>query len=233
MHLDSVPLWAIFMGTMAVVMLAIGAGFLVGRRNRSPGEGKGDSAGVLVASAMGLLAFMLGFTFNSAAVRYDARKNLVVQEVNAIGTTWLRAGLLPEPYRSDIRGLLKEYVDLRSDAVPAQWKELEQAMRRSDALQDQLWARAAEIGRSETGSIAVGLFVQSLNEMIDLHLERVKVGVRDRIPAAIWVALYVLAMLAMGMAGVQLGMSGKNFALIELALALSFSVKITSRLFPI
>ena len=116
MSFDDVPLWGIFLATIVLVMFAIGAGFLVGRRRRPREDGKSDSSGVIVGAAMGLLAFMLGFTFNAAAVRYDARKNLVMEEVNAIGTTWLRAGLLPEPYRADIRGLLREYVNLRARA---------------------------------------------------------------------------------------------------------------------
>lgn len=85
----------------------------------------------MVGATMGLLAFMLAFTFNGAAGRHSARKALVIQEANAIYATWLRAGFMPEPSRVDIRGLLRDYVDVRVKAAAGQ-VELAEAVRRSD-----------------------------------------------------------------------------------------------------
>jgi hypothetical protein len=224
MFFDDLPLWGIFLITVALSLLAIEAGFIGERRRLRQAGQKPRVPGAMVGATTGLLAFMLAFTFSSAADRHDVRKALVMEEANAIGTVWLRAGLLPEPYRADVRGLLREYVDLRARAAQADNVEVEQALRQSDALQATLWAKAAEIGQKNPGLITVGLFIQSLDEMIDLHLKRVTVGMRDRIPATIWVVLYVLACLAMGMMGSQAGVSESRHFFMELALALSFSV---------
>src|SRR6188474_1951504 len=71
--------------------------------------------GSVVGAAFGLLAFMLAITFQIAANRYDARKELLLQDVTNIRTAYLRAGLVPEPYRSNTKKFLVEYVDLRVD----------------------------------------------------------------------------------------------------------------------
>ena len=80
------------------------------------------SVGSVVGAAFGLLAFMLAFTFQIAAGRYEARKELLLDEVTNIRTTWLRAGVIPEPFRSDTRKLLVEYVDLRVDLARRSFK---------------------------------------------------------------------------------------------------------------
>ena len=71
----------------------------------------------MVAATLALLAFILAFTFGLAGSWFDVRRRLVIDEANAIGTTYLRAGMLPEPHRSDVRDLLREYVDVRLEAI--------------------------------------------------------------------------------------------------------------------
>ena len=113
MSLDAIPLSVILLATMALVLLALQIGVGLGRRRLARGAGKLEVSGAMVGAALGLMAFMLAFTFNAAAGRHDARKKLVIEEVNAIETTWLRAGFLPEPARTTMRGLLKQYVGVR------------------------------------------------------------------------------------------------------------------------
>ena len=96
------------------------------------------SVGSVVGAAFGLLAFMLAFTFQIAASRYNERKELLLEEVTNIRTTWLRAGVVPEPFRSDTRKLLVEYVDLRIDLANDPSK-LSSAMTRSQQILDKFW----------------------------------------------------------------------------------------------
>jgi hypothetical protein len=117
MRLDSFPLWEIFLVTMGLITLFVEAGFRLGRRRRLPASEKSESSATMVGAMMALLGFLLVFTFGAASSRYDIRKDLVIQEVNAIGTTYLRAGILPEPYGTQIRGLLRDYVDSRVKLV--------------------------------------------------------------------------------------------------------------------
>ena len=67
----------------------------------------------IVGATLALLGFMLAFTFGFTASRFDSRKQLLLDEVNSIGTTFLRAGFLPEPHCTEVRGLIRKYVDLR------------------------------------------------------------------------------------------------------------------------
>src|SRR5271165_4059660 len=101
--LDVLPIWGVFLATVAVVLLAVEGGFRLGqyRRRRSEQEDR-PPVGEMVAATLALLAFMLAFTFGLAASRFDVRRGLVIDEANAIGTTYLRAGLLPEPYRGEV-----------------------------------------------------------------------------------------------------------------------------------
>jgi len=219
MTVDGLPIWAILLATIGLVLLFLEIGVRLGRRRKG---GKVEVSGAMVGATMGLLAFMLAFTFNGAAGRHSARKALVIQEANAIRTTWLRAGFLAEPIRDDIRGLLRDYVDVRVQAAAGE-VELPEALRRSEAQQDQMWALTLEAGRQDQGSIPAGLLTSSLNEVINLHLERVTVGARNRVPPTIWAALYLLLAVSMLMMGIQVGLSAARNLSIELALAVAFS----------
>jgi hypothetical protein len=141
--LDLLPIWGVFLATVVVVLLAVEGGFRLGqyRRRRSEQEDR-LPVGEMVAATLALLAFMLAFTFGLAASRFDVRRGLVIDEANAIGTTYLRAGLLPEPHWSDVRSLPREYVDVRLEAV--QPGKLNQSIGRSEELHTRLWALKRE-----------------------------------------------------------------------------------------
>ena len=115
--LDVLPLWGLFLTIVALVLAAIEGGYRFGRyRNRYAGHEKEAPVGAMVGATLGLLAFMLAFTFGMAASRFDTRKLLVLDEANAIGTTYLRTAMLPER-RDEIRDLLRSYADARLEAV--------------------------------------------------------------------------------------------------------------------
>jgi len=158
-----------------------------------------------------------------AAERFDTRKQLLLDEANAIGTTYLRAGMLPDR-RDAIRALLRDYVDVRLKAV--QSGNVTEGIRRSESLQDQLWAQAVAIGEDNPTSIVVGLFVESLNEVIDLHAKRVTASLRNRIPGVIWAVLFVLAALSLSAMGYHAGLAGTSRSVAELVVAFAFSAVI-------
>ncbi len=223
MPLDGMPVWVSLLATVAVVLVALEVGVRLGKRRLLRGAGKSEVSGAMVAATMGLLAFMLAFTFNGAAGRHDVRKSLVIDEANAIDKAWLRAGFLADPYRSAARGTLRHYVDVRVRAI-AGTLDTREAVRHSETLLDSLWAVAEEAGSRDAGSITTGLFIQAVNEVIDLHLKRVTFGLRYRVPAPIWAALYLLMCAGMVMMGSLVGLSGTRHRTMELALALAFAV---------
>jgi hypothetical protein len=144
---------------------------------------------------------------------------LILNEANAIGTTYLRAALLPEPHRTEIRNILREYTDVRLET--GQPEKIERAVRRSEEMHKRLWSQAVEVGQKKPDPIAA-LFIGSLNEVIDLHAKRVTAG-RSRIPGIIWVVLYLVMILSMETVGYYSGLNGTRRSLAELALILAFS----------
>jgi hypothetical protein len=208
---DYLSLWGIFAATMALALLAVVAGYFLGSRLRTE-EAKKAPVGELVGAMLTLASLLLAFTFGWAQSHFDTRRDLLLDEANAIGTTWLRARLVPEPHRSEVRKLLHEYLEVRLQAAQSgklqQLPELQQAIGRSEHLHDRLWAEAGRIGEIDPQSEMAALFVASLNQVIDLHAKRVQFGLRTRIAGNIWGALYLITLLSLGLMGYHAGLGG-------------------------
>jgi hypothetical protein len=222
--IDALPLWALFIVILLVVLLSVEFGYRLGKYRRSRHEQEKEAPlGTMVGATLGLLAFILAFTFGLAAARFDARRQALLDEANAIGTTYLRAGMLPER-GEQIRGLLRDYVGIRLEAM--QSDNIAEAIRRSEDIQQKVWTEAETVGQKNPNSIVVGLFVQSLNQMIDLHAVRMQAGLRSRIPGAIWLGLFAVAASSLATMGYHAGLSGTRTSLATLAVAITFSVVI-------
>ena len=219
--IDLLPLWAILPITIAMCLLAVEFGYRYAahRQRQSEGEKESPVSG-MVGATLGLLAFMLAFTFGLAGSRFEDRRQVVLSEANAVGTTYLRAAMLPEPMRTETQDLLREYVDVRLEAV--QSGKVEQALVKSEELHNQLWVQAVAATEKDRTPIT-GLFVSSLNEVIDLHAKRVMAGLRSRVPGVIWIVLYVLAILAMVMMGYHSGLVHSRRSIAVIALVIGFS----------
>jgi len=205
--LDHVPILGVVAGTFLLVLLAVELGFRLGRRrfNRPEHETEGP-VGAMVGATLGLLALLMAFTFSLAASRFDARRMVLLDESNAIGTAYLRADLIPEPHRTAVRDLLREYVDMRLEA--ARSLDASRTLTRSAELHTLIWEHVAAVGRDNPGSITAGLFVQSINDVIDLHAKRAMLALRNRIPSSIWYVLYGIAIMSLGTMGYHAGLAG-------------------------
>lgn len=222
--IDALPLWALFIFILLVVLVSVEFGYRLGKYRRSRHEQEKEAPlGTMVGATLGLLAFILAFTFGLAAARFDTRRQLLLDEANAIGTTYLRAGMLPER-GEEIRGLLRDYVSARLEAV--QPGKLAEGMRRSENIQQQVWTEAETVAEKSPNSIVVGLFVQSLNQMIDLHASRMQAGLRSRIPGAIWLGLFAVAAFSLSAMGYFEGLTGTRRSLAVIAVAVAFSIVI-------
>jgi hypothetical protein len=221
--LDLLPLWVLLIGIMLIALLSVEAGYRIGRARGRREHEMETPVGEMVTATLGLLAFILAFTFGLAASRFDAKRQLLVDEANAIGTTYLRAAMLPE--RGDeIQALLREYADVRIDAITPD--KLAEGIRRSEGLQNRLWAHAVPVAVKNPDSVIVGLFVQSLNDVIDLHTKRLTAAVRNRIPLAIWVALYGISVFSFAAMGYHSGLIGTSRSLVIVVVTFTFSVVI-------
>jgi hypothetical protein len=86
------------------------------------------------------------------------------------------------------------------------------------------WQEAAALAAEDKITAMHSLLIQSLNNIYDIHQERLYAGVRNRIPPTIWIALYVVLALSMTGMGFNSGIEGSRSPLPSAALALSFSM---------
>lgn len=220
------PLWLFLPVTVALVLLSVTTGHWLGARIRGREADETERpAGIIVGSNFALLAFILAFTFNMAASRFDARKVLLMEEVSAIGTTILRADFLPDPERRKAQELLTEYVDIRAEDV-MHVDRLSHAIARSEELHDLLWSQVTDLVNQNHDSAMLRLYVQSLNDVIDLHTERVTVGMKYQIPGIVWLTLYFMTILATAAMGFQFGLAEGRSRTMAIVLTLSFSAVI-------
>ena len=223
--LDALPIWSVYLITVLGALLLAEAGYQLGKRQRERAEqGKEGNVGALVGSTLALLAFLLVFLTGIASGRFDNRRELVIQEANAVGTTYLRAGYLAEPHRTEIRQLLSEYVDVRLEAAVDDAK-LPAARVRSEEIHTELWAHAETLARDNPNDVFKAIFVESLNDVIDIHTERI-VAVTNRVPVNICLAIYFVAGLTMAIVGYQNGLTGERNLIALVALILVFSAVI-------
>jgi hypothetical protein len=223
----SAPLWLIFAATVAIIVLSIYSGLFISGLRRKKITAEDDMpVDTIVGASLALLGFMLAFTFGFTATRFDAKKQLLLDEANSIGTTYLRAGFLPEPHCTEVRSLIRKYVDLR--IILAKHPEnIKSILEQSVSLQDEMWKHAEEVTKSDLKNPdIVSLFMVSLNETIDLQTKRVTVALVHRIPDIIWYATLSLLIISMFEVGYLFMKSKKTNWIIILALSLSFSVVI-------
>jgi hypothetical protein len=204
LHFDEFGLLSIFLVSVAISLAAIETGHRLGAR---AGGGDGDNVATLESAMLGLLGLLIAFTFAMALSRFEARREAVLNEANAIGTTALRARLLPSPQNAETLRLLQDYVQVRLDItrrVPSA-AELEAAIARSNALQEALWRQAMAVAAKDPGLVPTGLFIQTLNEMIDNQGKRLA-AFRNRVPDIVLAALYGVAAVAAAFAGYVSGL---------------------------
>jgi hypothetical protein len=198
--LDMLPIWSIYILTVIILFLSAEAGFNLGRyvQKRWPDQAEA-SVGTVVGAALALLGFLLAFVTSIAIQNFNDRRQLVVSEANAIGTTYLRAGYLPESYGVGSRELLREYVNLRIKTLDP--TATESAIARSEQIHDELWLIAEEVAKENPGP-TIALYLSALNEVIDLHTDRISAELGYRVPPTLVLGLYVVAVMTMILIGV-------------------------------
>lgn len=201
-------LLAIFPVSLALILGAGEIGHWLGVRAARRGA---PGVSTLEGAILGLLALMIGFTFSMALSRFEARRDAVVVEATAIGTTALRARLLPAPHNRETVNLLRDYVQLRLDIArrPVSPQEFNAMISRSNAIQEALWQQVKAVAAKDNAMVPTGLFVQSLNEMIDDQEKRLA-AFYNRLPPIVLVALYGISIAGIGFAGYGSGIESKR-----------------------
>lgn len=228
--LGSVPLWGIFLLQVLVTLGAIEAGQWLGaRRARKPESERESEAAVSAVSGavLALLAFVLALTFGAAASRFDLRRDALMGDVNAIQTTYMRAGLVPDPYRTLTRSLLRDYVEVRMSMgdVYGDPEKLRALRARTSAITNMVWAQAEGLAAKDTNDINA-LFTEGITDMVEYQNKRIAFGANFRIPTFVWEILVLSSCISMFIMGFQFGLSGKRSFPAQLALVLTFALVI-------
>lgn len=215
------PLFVIFFVGVVLILAASEIGRRIGVRASANG---GGDISTLESAVLGLMALMIGFTFAMALSRFEARRDAVLGEANAIGTTALRARLLPQPERDEVLKLLSDYATIRLDITkrPVSGAELKAAIDRSNGIQEGLWQKAKAISARDTNMVPTGLFIQTLNEMIDEQGKRLA-ALRNRVPNIVMLALFGIAAVGAAFTGYGRGLEARRARLPLYIMALLLS----------
>lgn len=172
-NINSILIVSILFST---ILLAYEICFQIGRKYQQKTDTEiKEQTGAIQAGILGLLALLLGFTFNMALQRFDNRSYAVIKEANTIGTAMLRTKLLPVPYDSLTNGLLQRYLDLRIEISSVDMTLTEERRSingRTDAIQNEIWDHAVKAAEIDPRPVTTGYFLTSLNEVIDARGER-------------------------------------------------------------
>jgi hypothetical protein len=219
---NEIVIYSVF---LVLMLVATEAGFRLGRQSEAniPDKTKSQISPI-EAAILGVLGLLLGFTMSMAVSRFEARKQLVLDEANAIGTSLLRTELLPSPEGSEIASLLRQYIGLRVQYGTAgnDLARLASLNAQTVNLQNDFWARAVAYGQKDPNPVRVGLLLQSLNQVIDLESAR-RTAFQNHVPQSVIYVNGIVGLLAAMLVGYTFGLNGRRqiFPVCVMALAIT------------
>ena len=210
-------LWGIdeivlFPVAIAAFLAVIEICFRLGRRHKNPSDDTSKSHfSALQAALLGLLALLLGFNFAMAASRFETRKSLLEEEVNAIRTAYLRAQLLPPPYQQEITEMLRAYGASRVEFWRAGIDQslVEAANANASRIEAQLWASTKAMVAQDPSGSPKQMLIQSLNDMINVNEKR-RAALESHVPEVVLNLLFIVAVGAMGFIAYGYGLTGRR-----------------------
>jgi hypothetical protein len=202
----------IFVIFFALMLAATEIGFRLGRKSEANTPEKTKSlVSTVEAAILAVLGLLLGFTMSMAVTRFEARKQLVLDEANAIGNSCLRTELLPAPEGTEIASILREYINVRVQygATGNDPARLDSLRTQTARLQDEFWKRAVAYGQKNPSPMAASLLLQSLNQSIDLESAR-RMALQNHVPENVIYVNGILGMLAALLVGYTFGLNGRR-----------------------
>jgi hypothetical protein len=224
-HFTDSPLLVFACSLVALALCAWLGANVASRPGRQPAEVRDDYNLVLTAS-LTLLGLIIGFSFSMAVSRYDQRKTYEELETNAIGTAYLRAGLLPADAAVRSRGLLKDYLEQRLLFYTTNDQgRLVAIAAETHRLQDKLWAEVSAAAAAQPTPIVAQVIV-GMNAVFDAQ-SSTQAAWWNRIPEAAWALMLLIAMLCNAMVGYvvhRLRPRGLLLVLLPLVLSIAFAL---------
>lgn len=227
--LDQIPLWMVLLGLVAGMVAFIEVGLKLGSNTKGkPVKAQTAQVRAIMGASLGLLAFMLAFSFSMAQQHYEARTQAYMLEISAIDSAYRGADLLGDAGRHAAQDLLQQFAKLRLDTTKAvgdsNMVRVSEMIRESERLHDMLWSLAEASMENVDHKDAVGIFAQSVLAMIIAHDARLQAGLFNRISPVIWFTLLVMALLSMIVMGYQAGLTGTRSGIATWTLAFTFSL---------
>jgi hypothetical protein len=208
--LETAPSWLIGLALLAAMFAASLFGEWLNRRvakkkDKDKDEDDGGKEGYIVSATLGLLALLMGFTFSLAVDRFEARRMLVLEEANAIGTTYLRTQMLEPVDRARISQMLVDYTDNRLLLAKASPDQVQPLLAKNDQMLTDLWTATLAAWPSIKGLDFSSSYLETMNNMIDLDAAR-KAARLARVPSTVFFVLFVYVVTSAGV----LGYAGAN-----------------------
>lgn len=222
----------LFFITLAIMLLSIEAGFRLGKRSQiNIAKAQASQVRAIMGAVLGLLAFILAFSFATGQSHYEIRVQQQVEEAQLARKAYFQAEFLPAPYPAQAQQILHKYVSDRvladqlakQDQIP----EVLELADEAEQMHQVLWRIAASTealrSASSGGTLGTTPFTEMVSGLIDIHAQRVQAALMNRIPNVLWISLYLLAILAMLVTGYQAGLVGRRSPVATVSLVLAFS----------
>ncbi len=212
----------VFVLSLVLLWIAAWGGVRLRMREGAPPEDVREDFGIILAGTLTLLGLIIGFSFSMATTRYDLRKSYEEAEANAIGTEYVRADLLPEAEAAKVRPLLRQYTDLRIRFYDTRSQDdLKQINQETAQVQNELWTAVARLGDDPATPVRA-LVIAGMNDVLNSQ-GYTQAAWWNRIPAAAWVMLFVIAIFA----NLLLGFTARShlmklFVVLPLLVSISF-----------
>jgi hypothetical protein len=190
---------ALFFGILLCLEIGFRIGLASSRKNH---ELAYEGTGTIDAAVFALLGLLLGFSFAGAMSRFDARRQLIVHEANAIGTAYLRIDMLPTNEQPEIRSLFRQYLDARLGPFERvrNRSAAQQEFARAAEIQQEIWSRSLAASRDDATQNSARLLMPAINDTIDVTTARM-IAAGTRLPALIFLLLVSVALLSGLLAG--------------------------------
>ncbi len=198
----------IFGGLLACLRI----GWRIGRRRlQTTGDDGQAGLGALDGAVFGLMGLLIAFTFTGAASRFHERRDLITQQVNAIGTAWLRLDLLPGGDQEKARDGFRRYLDTQMEIVRnvADEDSVRAGLVRLTAIQQEIWDGLIRAAKADKSTPIAQVLLPPVNETFDLSTSRL-MAARQHPPLAVFVMLGLLVLVSGLMAGFGMAKSANQ-----------------------
>jgi hypothetical protein len=214
-------------GLFLAMVVCLEIGYRIARRRIQHDGAAHEGLGSIEAATFALLGLLLGFAFSGALGRFDARRGLIVQEANAIGTAYLRIDLAPTDDQPGLRRLFREYLDarIRVYSTPTDDEATDRSIAEAESIQRRIWSAVVESAQRDTSQNVARIVVPAINEMIDITTVRT-VALHTRLPDAILALLIIAALSSAMTAGYAMAKRGHRSILHVVLYATSIAMTI-------